>query len=225
MKNPSFFKPNKNNTGSLASFQFGKDDKGLALYVDIIRQDPNSWNGRTGSFRNNAQRGNPNNVKTKLSAIEAAAIVKCVNTFGKIPFNAFHTSDNGNVRINFTSAPSKNEKDPSPVFFINIAKDEGKFTTMLTTQEAALLAIYIEAIISREFYEGFVQHQKQRQQYRNDNNGNVGYQKGNSYPTQQKTTPSPQPQPQFEQEDGEIFDNEFQNQVVEDSDLDFDSPF
>jgi hypothetical protein len=79
MKSISYYKPNSQNKGAAAQFQFGIKEDDYGLYLSIVKQS--SWNNESkrGSFSENAK--NPlKNKKIKFNNTEASAICRVLQS-------------------------------------------------------------------------------------------------------------------------------------------------
>lgn len=219
------FKPNKNNNGSALGINFGPDSKkGLACYLKIIRQDANSWNGQNGSFKANTSKESPNNVSVKLNNFEVGNIILTIRSNGKIPFKAYHGSQNGNVQINLNPAPNS-DPNRAPVFFLGITKNgSDKFFIPLTLPELETLRVFLEHGLHKVF--DYEDQQNPNQNNRQSNGNGGGYQnQGYTQPPQQSTQPPQQP-PQPPQQPTQQYNEDPSNSgEIADDPFDYDNPF
>lgn len=132
MKSITYYKPNSQNKGSAAQFQFGIKENDYGLYLGIIKQF--SWNQNTkrGSFSENSK--NPlKNKKIKLNNIEASAMCRVIEGLST-KWSTVHKSESKTTSISFSHYIKDNEKlgyglsineKDGEVFMIGFNNDEG----------------------------------------------------------------------------------------------------
>lgn len=132
MKSISYYKPNSQNKGAAAQFQFGAKDNDYGLYLSIVKQF--AWNNdsKRGSFSENAK--NPaKNKKIKFNSTEASAICRIIESSSD-KWSTVHRSESKTTSITFSHyikdgnhlgfGLSINEKDGES-FMIGFNNDEG----------------------------------------------------------------------------------------------------
>ena len=132
MKTLSYYKPNSQNKGAAAQFQFGIKENDQGLYLSIIKQF--GWNTDTkrGSFSENSK--NPlKNKKIKFNATEASAMCRVIQSEME-KWSTVHRSESKTTSISFSHyikdgikmgyGLSINEKDGQS-FMIGFNNDKG----------------------------------------------------------------------------------------------------
>lgn len=132
MKSLSYYKPNSQNKGSAAQFQFAAKEADYGLYLSIVKQFSWDNNSKRGSFSENSK--NPSkNKKIKFNATEAAAICRVINS-SVDKWSTVHRNESKTTSISFSHyikdgnklgyGMSINEKDGES-FMIGFNNDEG----------------------------------------------------------------------------------------------------
>jgi hypothetical protein len=132
MKTVSYYKPNSQNKGAAAQFQFGAKDNDYGMYLSIVKQF--GWNNESkkGSFSENSK--NPSkNKKIKFNNTEASAICRVLESSTE-KWSTVHRSETKTTSITFSHyikdgaklgyGLSINEKDGES-FMIGFNNDEG----------------------------------------------------------------------------------------------------
>lgn len=178
----TIYKPNKGNTGALVSFNLGPDKKGgdikgeLAVYINIVKQA--SWDGKKGSFKENAK--NPEkNINLKINEFEVGGFLNAIRR--RVEFKGFHTSgESTSVQFSFTPQ----DKDGKVVgFYLSVLRNgKDKFSVPITIAECEVLASWFDFGLKTLFSNRF----------RADVNRFAGYQE--QRPQQQAVEPEPEPE-------------------------------
>ena len=132
MKSISYYKPNSQNKGSAAQFQFGAKENDYGLYLGIVKQF--GWNSQSkrGSFSENSK--NPlKNKKIKFNNTEASAMCRVIESSSE-KWSTVHKSQTKTTSISFSHyikdgiklgyGLSISEKD-GEAFMIGFNNDEG----------------------------------------------------------------------------------------------------
>lgn len=132
MKTLSYYKPNSQNKGAAAQFQFGTKENDYGLYFGIVKQFSWNNNSKRGSFSENSK--NPSkNKKIKFNNTEASAICRVLESSND-KWSTVHKSETKTTSISFSHyikdgnklgyGISINEKDGES-FMIGLNNDEG----------------------------------------------------------------------------------------------------
>jgi hypothetical protein len=126
----TLYKPNSKNTGCACSLNIGSSGKdgGLSLYISVVQQYSWDSNTKKGSFSGNAK-DPTKSTSVKMSMNEAGEMISAINH--RIPFVAFHTSNNDSTVIKFspwdkTKKVKEGNEDKeyiTPAFGLNISKN------------------------------------------------------------------------------------------------------
>jgi len=132
MKTVSYYKPNSQNKGAAAQFQFGAKENDYGMYLSIVKQF--SWNNESkrASFSENSKVPSKNK-KIKLNNTEASAICRVIESDNE-KWSTVHKSESKTTSISFSHyikdgnklgyGLSVNEKDGES-FMIGFNNDEG----------------------------------------------------------------------------------------------------
>lgn len=143
MKSISYYKPNSQNRGAAAQFQFGNKEEDMGLYLSLIKQF--GWNNESkrGSFSENAK--NPlKNKKIKLNSIEASAICRVLRSECE-KWSTVHKRDTKTTSISF----SHYIKDGVKLGYgISVSEKNGEsFMIGLNNDEGYLLKQFLHSYI------------------------------------------------------------------------------
>jgi hypothetical protein len=141
----NFYKPNKSCTGTAASFNVSKDEKGLTLYTSFVKQAGWDEASRKGSFTQNAK--NPEKTAAlKLNQTEAASIIRSVRKETK--FSTVHVYQGSSTSIMF--GPYE-KKIGGSAFSFSIKRGEQQFSISFELGESELLAQFLESYLAESF--------------------------------------------------------------------------
>ena len=132
MKSLSYYKPNSQNKGAAAQFQYGAKENDYGIYFSIVKQF--GWNNESkkGSFSENSK--NPlKNKKIKLNSTEASAMCRVLESSSE-KWSTVHKTETKTTSISFSHyikegvkmgyGLSINEKNGES-FMIGLNNDEG----------------------------------------------------------------------------------------------------
>lgn len=188
----SLFKPNKSNSGSMATFNAsvdtgngqnaGKKDE-LIVWLSVRRQATWDEKSRKGSFHPKENAENSINIKINLS--EMGGIRRAL--LNKDRFSAIHSSPAGTVQlaINYDTKPNP-KGGIYEGFYLNIVSNQtNKFNTPISLDEAQALADYL--LISQ-----FIYLQSRMSDFLSSNNKGGGQQptRNQGYNTNQRNAPT-----------------------------------
>lgn len=164
MQRLQLYRPNKDNTGSALSFNFGAAKNGeVSLYLQAVKQA--SWNAQTetGSFRENSD--NPEKkMNVKFSDWEVGGLLAAFRNVER--FSAYHTNDRAKSNTTVTVSPLVPNKvrDVKGNFVDNVNKVQRGFSIVLNRDktlefkvavsfgEAATIAEYLSAGLREKFF-------------------------------------------------------------------------
>ncbi len=164
MQRLQLYRPNKDNTGSALSFNFGAAKTGeVSLYLQAVKQA--SWNAQTetGSFRENAE--NPEKkMNVKFSDWEVGGLIAAFRNVDR--FSAYHTNDRAKSNTTVTVSPliPNKVRDPKGNFVDNVNKVQRGFSIVLNRDktlefkvavsfgEAATIVEYLSAGLREKFF-------------------------------------------------------------------------
>jgi len=146
----TFFKPNKNQSGSLVNFSVAagqpsnpeKEFKEGCVYCKVVKQT--AWNEKThtGSFKGG------DSLNVKLNMIELGKMIATMES--KIPFSTYHTGYDQNVGINFSvwrDKETKEEKGYGLIFSVAKGGEKNKFAVGFQPGEDVVLKKFCELAI------------------------------------------------------------------------------
>lgn len=153
----ALYKPNSKNTGHACSFS--QSPKDGTIYSSLIKQS--SWNDvkKIGSFAN-SRNDVTKNVSIKLSQVEVAAILDCLER--NRPYSTLHDSDKQQKSIQFTPWINKpmneGEKPVQKGFSFSISVTDKQDSTTknafyigINFAEGRLIRAYLDNALKKSF--------------------------------------------------------------------------
>lgn len=168
-----YYKPNKKNTGSAATFSFNSkvtEEYGPAIFVEIVKQ--NGWNQEArGGMGNGIFKGGEKTT-IKLSTTEAATIIDAIERREDAP-QFFHKGKESSSTIRFVrfKGKVKNEegawvdsKDYTN-YGLAVSRSDESFKISFTLGEAKELSIWLENALHHCFNGLYSADLKKRKEY------------------------------------------------------------
>lgn len=200
----AFFAPNKSLTGGAVIVSF--NSKEAEVWLKLAKQVNNNPDKKNFDFTKA--------VNVKLSADEAAGIVRAIRTGGE--FKLYHNFQGNVTSGNYSFYSIDQEgKAPRTGFGLKISKDGVEYKVGFTEDSAERLKMYLEFALDHIFTADYAEDKAKAAEYL--------AKKGGGQPTaakpaqkpvaKKKVTPEPEPEPEQE---AETADDEQNDTVAED---------
>lgn len=203
----AFFAPNKNLTGGAVIVTFNSKDANV--YLKLAKQINNNSDKKNFDFTKA--------VNVKLSADEAAGIVRAIRTGGEFKF--YHSFQDVVTSGSYSFYSIDQEgKAPRTGFGLKVSKDGVEYKVGFTEDTAERLKMYLEFALDHIFTADYAEDKAKAAEYlAKKEGGQPAAAKSAQKPVAKKKVAAPAPEPEPEQE-AETDDGE-QNVTVEEDDI------